>query len=151
MGNFTHLQHWIKHPSAPGSLLGQEVGAHQAQLLVSGLQAVWSTPMPKAPQVPWEQKRKNRAQAPCWKQCWKLLTAHFHGSSSARDEGFQHPPKEGSTSNHRLITWLCTFTHLWDTRAVVPSYNLASNHCIRLFSSTFWNSNYQRLILLTIL
>lgn len=41
MGNFTQVQHWIKHPSAPGSLLGQEGGAHQAQLLVLGLQAVW--------------------------------------------------------------------------------------------------------------
>lgn len=48
IGKFTHVQHWIKQPSAPGSLLGQKVGAHQAQLLVSGLQVVWCSTNPKS-------------------------------------------------------------------------------------------------------
>lgn len=82
-GSFTYLQHWIKHPSAPGSLLGQEVGAHQAQLLVSGLQAVWSSTSAKSTTGPLRAEEKEHGTG-------TLLEAVLETADSSFSWQFQH-------------------------------------------------------------
>lgn len=98
---FTALQRWENYPPTavgrasrcPRQLAWQEVGAgtHQAELLVSGLQAAWSSTDADSTTGPSGAAEKGRGTGTVAgssrKQCWKLVTACFRGSPSRSNKG----------------------------------------------------------------